>query len=157
MEKPFYNVYMPIKSEYEERTREVVIFKSFDVINEFDYDEDEAYKYNEDNEDDDPIVPLRDMNLQMILDKVPAGVNLSDIKMEVNLSLNDMGTNPTDRKSIKFYYIKTFPADLEKYKKDLAEYNKGLKEYEKKRKAYDKWVKNQEIKELQERIKELKK
>ncbi len=151
MEKPILNVNMPYKSDYKERTKKVVIYESFDRIDEFYYNSDDE------TEDELPIVPLGNMNLQKILDKVPEGVDLSDIKMEINLSLNDMVASSSDRKSIRFWYMKKFPADLEKYKKDLAEYRKALKEYKKKQKEYDKWAKNEEIKRLQEKIKELQK
>lgn len=171
MKEPFLNRLEPWKNDYGKRTKDIVIYECWKSIADqydMDYDEDDddgddeerdymKYSIHRHDQPQTPTIPLDNMNLQKLIDLIPAGLKPEDIKMRMSINMSDMGPSKNDGQTITFYYTKTFPADIEQYNKDKAAYDLEFKEYEKKKKIYDKWVKDEEIKKLESQLKKLKK
>jgi hypothetical protein len=177
MKQPFMDVRSVWITDYEKRTKDIVIYTHYQTLGHCRYcDNDncggkceEAVKNNYVSNDEEryynnlfyrreqPKIPKIDidaMTLQKVLDMLPEGIKPSDVKIEVGVSSGDMGYYGY---YLQFYYTKTFPADMEQYKKDKAIYDKAWKEYLKKDKEYQAWLKQKEVEELKSKLKKLKK
>jgi len=173
MKEPFLTRFEPWKSDYEERTKEITIYRHYESLLSCDYCSDydcrgeceealEAAKEEEAEEEENRYykedqpklkkIPIDKMNLQMLLDMLPEGVEPKDVKFDIHIDESDMGYNGH---GMSFYYEKTFPEDMERYKKDLAAYRKDLAEYTEKRKKFEAWKKQQEIEKLKDKLKKL--
>jgi hypothetical protein len=181
MERPFMNMMLPDESDYKKRTREIVLYSYYEKFSYDDYredeDEDEEFEdqrngwNREANEKaepdgvthwysgyrDQPDIPklnLSKISLQTLLDLLPEGISPKDVKVRSNIDAGDMGMYGHD---VVFYYKKKLPAEPEQFKRDMALYNKLYAEYEVKLAAYEQEIKDQQVKELEEKIKNLKK
>lgn len=157
MKQPYMNMHPVMEWNYRDRTEDITIYTYFLSFME-DYrcsycDEENCHGECEDDEPKTPKIQLDQMDLQKIIDLLPAGIKPSDVKMKMS---TDSGDYPTGH-YITFYYTKFFSADPKRYKKDKAKYDAAYSEYEQKKIAYDEYVKQQEIKELEQRLSRLKK
>lgn len=168
MQRPYLNFSKPQKHDYEQQTEEVDIYVGIVPL----WDDEFSYREDEDKDDEDeqedylkftgyrnrhPILknpPIEEMSLQKLIDLVPDNVKLSDIKFSINSKYSDTGPSPSpsDTQYIRFYYLKTFPPNLEQYEKDLDAFNKEYSEYEKKKLEYDMWEKEQELVKKQKEL-----
>lgn len=174
------NMSRPNEDDYKKRTREIVLYSYYEKFSYDDYeeeDEDEEFENQrngwnrEENENvipdgithwysgyrDQPTLPKVNLNkitLQSLIDMLPEGVTPKDVKVRSDIDAGDMGIYGHD---IVFYYKKKLPAEPKKFKEDMALYNKLYAEYEVKEAAYNQWVKDQQVKELEEKLNNLKK
>lgn len=148
------NIRPPWERDYKDRTEDVTIYSYFETWMEDqgcrNCGEEDCQGECEDNE---PRIPLKEMDLQKIIDLLPSGVKPSDVKMKMS---TDSGDYPAGH-YITFYYSKFFPADSKAYKKDKAKYDAAYAEYKEKQSIYDTYIRQREIKELEEKLAKLKK
>jgi len=168
MNHMFPNNYMkPWKHNFEKRIENVSIFsyyKKFTNYDECQYcgrEECCGSECEEYEENDPEILKIwenrkknSEITLQDIINRVPEGVLLSDVKFSLNIDVDSMSVNGAE---FNFYYAKEFPDDPEGFKKAEEEYDKNYQTYLVEKAKYDQWVKEQEIKALEEKLEKLKK
>jgi hypothetical protein len=175
--EPYMNMSEPNKKDYQVRTRNIALFYYYEHFAHDDYDrdmdeeEEENHRSNFPSNDgpmdgvshwysgyrDQPKLPKSNMNhlnLQQILDLLPAGVAPADVKMSVSIDTGDMGIYGHE---VVFYYKKKCPAEPEQFKKDHDIWKKLCAEYEIRNSAYKKLEADKEIAELEAKISKLKK
>lgn len=150
----------PNEYDYKKRTKNIIVYSYYEKWK----NEDDDYEKEEDEFDseepwdhDQPRTPKTDLNklsLQDIVDMLPKDISPSDIKMKIDISSGDMGIYG---QSVTFYYVKTFPADMEKFKKDLANYEARYTIYKAKKDIYNQWVEEEKKKKLELQFEDLKK
>ncbi len=165
MKEPSMSRMPVVEYDYRKRTQNIIIYQAY--VNNFDCDYcphcDKKTctgqclnEYAEEGYGDQPVIPntpLHKMTLQSLLDMLPEGISPADVKIE----LIDDDWSGVPFAKVAFSYKKTFPANMEQFKKDKAAYDAEWAEYEKKKAAYDQWVKRQQIKKLEGELAQLKK
>ncbi len=100
-----------------------------------------------------PPPQLENLNLQDLINMIPAGVSPSDVK----LSIWSDESGGQISYGFTVGYSKFFPADPEGLKKAQEKYAECEAAYVVEKQKYDEFVKNQKIKELEANLKALKK
>jgi hypothetical protein len=165
MKQPFRKLSSVYEMDYKKRTKDIVIYQYCETS----YDEGYCshcdkktckgqclyYAWNKGYKDQPatPNIQLSKITLQSLLDMLPEGVKPSDVK--ISIESDDWSGVPY--RKVSFFYKKTFPADMEQYKKDKAAADADYAEWEQKQLAYEKWLKEQEIKKLEAELEKLKK
>ena len=143
MEKP-YPPSKPPQYEFQERTEYEWLA----------YEDDENDYFSSNDEEDIPKHPARQysqLSLQDLLDLCPPDKTPSDIKMIIR-----EGDRYRHWQTIKFYYEKHIPADLQGYEKAMEQYRIDFAQYQDDLKTYEEWQKANRIKKLEEQLAELK-
>jgi hypothetical protein len=169
MQEPFLNHMFPglflepRKEDYKKRTKKVILYSFSQSSNEYDdYDDEEKaeeaekvdQKYNFYYKDQ-PTIRKDDPNklsLQDILGMLPGDVKPSDVKIRTDTRSGYADYTFT----VEFYYIKTFPSDMEAYKRDKKTYDECFKLYEIERAKFEAWKKQKEVEELEAQLQKLK-
>lgn len=141
------------RRDYEAHEEQVIVFRSYiDAPNDRDEDE-----YDEEEDEEVPDYEcgdLENISLQKILDLLPPDIKPSDIKVSVKFDCSAFAMEGVD---IKFFYMKHVEARPELYEKHKKEWEQGMLVLERKEKEYETWKKEQEIKDLEKKLKDLKK
>jgi hypothetical protein len=169
MKRPYMNRFPVHEWDYEEKDISAVIYSYYEKTprdDEFEYededeeldenDEEDTWIHNKDTEEKNSIrkLKLEDINLQMLIDNLPEGVQPSDVKISMYIDCSDMAVEGT---KLSFHYHKHLPARPELYKRDKEAFDKEYAEFQEKLAAYEKWEKEQQIKELEDKLSNLKK
>lgn len=170
MKLPFLNYKKPYESDYIKRHVNEVFFSIYEPFK----NDDDRYECDicgneecidqecEEYEENDPelfkLWDLRKKNknlsLQDIINKLPDGVTPDQVKISVRINCNAFSVTGSE---VNFSFTKEIPDDPEGFKKAQEEYEKNYQAYLVEKAKYDQWKKDQEIKELEEKLKELKK
>lgn len=173
MERPYIakGIKKPYESDYKKRKIQVKIY-SYDQKQYRDNDETQHCYYCDEEDCNEtceealeekskaegshqPVyltTPLEKTSLQDILDRIPKGIKISDVKMESYVH----EFSGVDHLITTFYYTKTIPSNMKQFKKDKAIYDKAYAEWEVKNKEYAIWEQEQKVKELEEKIAKIK-
>ena len=158
MYKPFLKIQKPREEDYKNLTENVEIYS-------YSYSLEQCYYCGENcrgtcvgavknkEEEDEPIIDIKDMDLQKLLNMIPKGLSPADIKMDIAAGYGDGGYEDIN---VEFYYKKALPDKTKEYNKHMKEYLKAKQDYDQQLAIYNAWVKEKEIKNLEARLEELK-
>lgn len=152
MDKPV-RPYPPHSLNYEEKVERMYIYSYSESLQEedgFEDEEDEAFGVDAPKKE---MPPLEEVNLAWLVSQVPAGITLSQIKIEFGYNASSMAY---EDHYVSFYYEVLVPARLSEYQADLAQYEKDIEQYKKDVVAYEEFCKQEEIKTMEEKLAKLK-
>ena len=162
MTKPYkpYHPYEPHKNLYLNRTELKTIYSFYQSLRPCDYCDNESC-HNEcekaieylGEKDTSNTIPLEEMTLQKLLDILPEGIKPCDVKISIDVDVSDMAY---EGHSVDFYYEKPLPDRTEEWEKVKADYDAAYSKYQKELEKYNEWFKQKEIKELEEKLNQLK-
>jgi hypothetical protein len=151
MREPYFYDKEPDKDFYLNRKKIVEIFSFYQKAS---FDGDVDYCNICDSEECScEIKKIDDVSLQKIIDLVPNGVSLSDVKMEMEM---DVGAMSVDGHSVTFYYLKKLKPNKSGYDKAKKEYDLRRAEYLEEKAKYDEWKLNDDIKKAEKKLLKLK-
>ncbi len=135
-----------------------VLFLQRDVLAE-DWDEESYYSDHDEEKPPSPPISFCYLTLQDIVNLAPPGAKLSDISFRTYMP------RMQEYEDIYIDYAErdleaeeaTYQRALEEYENGCAEYRLEHKKYEEELADYESWKKDQDIKELEEKLRNLKK
>ena len=157
MYKPYLNACEPNKEFYLNRTKRIEIFSHYSKHRSEDSsceNEDCTDIYCEGECKNNKPTKPKDLNLQKVIDLVPTGISLSDVKFEIEIDIGDMAIYG---QSVTFYYLKPLKPDVKGYEKAKKAYDEANAKYLEEKIKYDAWEKQDKINKLQKELEELKK
>lgn len=177
MKEPFINhmfpdIYgPPWESYFKKRVENVVLFSHYERVCDERYHGEACDVCGrqecimgecEDYDENDPEIleiwenrkKAQNMTLQDLINSLPEGVTPDQVKFSLSIDVGAMSVNGAE---ISFFHSKQFEDDPEGFKKAQDHYNECYRLYEIERAKYDKWLKEKEIKELEEKLSNLKK
>lgn len=143
----------PFEWDFQEKIERITIWSDFEWIEDggefFDDCEEEPLQHGK------PPLSSKQCSLQSIIDLIPKELSPKDIKIE--LFDDSSGMVAPHYRAVSFYYEKKIPGHPEELKAAKEKFKQDNEQYKVNKVLYDNWLKKQEIKNLEEKLKKLKK